>query len=129
MNENIVDKIFGNDGLWKDKYRVGWCDLCGTAYIACPEKDCQGTSCNSTGCTKCIEDFKEFNETVKTYVEDYLTDEERQGYYKGRRLEKLIVRSISKGEKEIDWKRMEKDGEFCENDLRIFRNLMQEKRA
>ena len=44
--------------LWKNKYRVYWCDLCQCVSITCTA--CLHGSCMGGGCNKCGEDFTWF---------------------------------------------------------------------
>ena len=120
MSENEqFDKIFGLEKKWKGKYKLSWCDLCNSATICCPEPECHGSACNGGGCPSCVEDTTEFNK-MKTHVEDYLTKEEVDIYYKSDRLKKLILDSIESGDCEINWKKFDKEGRFSINDSHIF---------
>ena len=120
----MKSKLFEDIRLWKGKYKIGYCDLCETVYIACPEKDCPATSCNATSCEKCHADMVEFNEKVKTLVSDYLTQEEFDAYQKAQQLKYFMLESIREGEAEIDWKKMKEEGRLSAWDERIFCNLV-----
>lgn len=43
--------------MWKT-YQLDYCDICGCICIVCPV--CGNSSCNGSGCDKCIADFVEF---------------------------------------------------------------------
>ena len=112
-----LDEIFGETPMWKSKYKVKWCELCETAIVVCPT--CGNTSCNSGGCDSCNDDFDEFNKS-KSCIEDYLNEDEMKAYYKARYLKDFILKSLGKGELEIDFKRMEKDGELSQLTREMF---------
>ena len=44
--------------IWKNKYRVYWCDLCQCVAISCDA--CGIGSCTGGSCQKCHEDFTWF---------------------------------------------------------------------
>ena len=120
--EAMLDDIFGDNGsrqLWKGKYRVSWCGTCRTAYIACVEPNCDGTSCNGGGCEKCHEDFVEFH-TCKTSIEDYLSDDEIETYRKIIHLQSLILESLRMGDKEIDFEKMNREDLLTEYSKKLF---------
>lgn len=104
--------------LWKDKYKVSWCNHCETAVIICPE--CKNTTCNGGACNSCNLDFDEFVQTTQHRVENYLNSEEIKIYRKVKKLQELIVRSIKNGEKKINWEVLDKSGELSENDSEMF---------
>jgi hypothetical protein len=109
------DKWKGTNGY----YAVKWCDLCDTATISCLEEKCNGSSCNGTGCIKCRPDFSKFNES-KTCVKEYLTVEEQGLYDKFVQLKRHIIDSLLRGEKEIDWQKLDKEGRLSEYDCHLF---------
>ena len=116
-----IDEIFAGK-KWQGKnghYVVKWCDLCDTATISCLEKNCHGSSCNVMGCSKCREDFDEFNK-AKTCIWEYLTLEERDIYDKCRQLKKHIIETIKTGDKEIDWKKLDDEGHLSDYDRWMF---------
>lgn len=109
----------GMGNKWKGKYVVSWCHLCNTASIShhgCPG---HGSSCNAGGCPDCIEDFKEFNK-LKTTVEDYITEEEAKTWEKCLRLRKHIVESLQRGEKQLYWEKLAKEGHLSQNERQMF---------
>ncbi len=115
--QNLINEIFGTK--WKNKYIIKWCDLCDCAVISCIEDNCRGSSCNGTGCSKCRDDFDEFNKS-KTSVFEYLTLEERDTYIKCNQLKKHIMETLADGDKEIDWKKLDKEGKLSGYDCLIF---------
>ena len=116
QEEELLDEIFGVRKLWKGKYRIKWCDQCGTAIITC---ECSATSCNGGGCVKCSADFDEFNK-AKTYPEVYMTQAEIDACEKEWFLKRYIMDSLALGEAEINWKRMLNDGELSEHCEKVF---------
>lgn len=44
-----------------DKFagRWRWCSVCNEPIIACLDESCYGTSCNGSGCEKCLPEFDE----------------------------------------------------------------------
>lgn len=115
MNESKSLSFLGT--LWKGRYGIGYCELCDTAYIACP--DCNNTSCNGGGCDKCNAEFSEFVK-AKTGVRDYLSEEEIETYEKTLRLKRLIVRALENGDSKIDWKKMHEKRMLSQNDEMTF---------
>ena len=115
-----MERIFGTgEPLWKEKYKISWCDLCQTFSASCPEKDCHGSSCNCGGCEKCIEDLKEFNKT-KPWPVGYLTDQERLVIEKYRQIKRFLSEGYKEGQFGIDWDRLYYNGRLCENDWELF---------
>lgn len=108
---------------WKDKYPITWCELCETAIIICTH--CHNSSCNGGGCDICINDpdAKEFNE-CKTHVWDYLTEEEKLIYEKGLRIKRHIIDTISRGEKSINWKKLQEDGELSQTEIKMLESFL-----
>jgi hypothetical protein len=118
MDENeTLNEIFGQTPIWKGKYKIKWCEMCRTATIVC--ETCKNSSCNGGGCKECDADFTYFI-SVKTTIEEYLTDEEIEVYHKADYLKKFILDSLGKGEREIDFNRMERDGELSEVTKKMF---------
>ena len=56
-------------------YKVQWCNLCETAIICCDE--CEVGSCSGGGCSKCSEDFNEFNKISNLILKCDLPLEDR----------------------------------------------------
>jgi len=122
--ERLLNDLFGNVKVWKGiktNYKLGWCELCDTATISCPS--CSASSCNCRDCEECRDDFNHFN-TLKTTVFDYVTKEEWETIQKGRRLEKLILKSLSRNESEIDWAKMKESGNLCQMDEKYFKEFL-----
>lgn len=118
MDENeVLNEIFGQTPLWKGKYKIKWCELCRTSIIVC--EDCKNSSCNGGGCAECDEAFSSFAK-AKTTIEEYLTEEEIYAYHKAMYLKKFIQTSLGKGENEIDFERMNRDGELSEVTRKMF---------
>lgn len=117
MSDSILDKIFSKN-KWKNKYQVSWCDHCQTAIIECPK--CKTSSCNGGGCGQCRKDFEIFFNSYSTKIEKYLTPSEIEVYRKTTELKKLITLSLSKGEKEINFKKLNKDGKLSDSQILLF---------
>ena len=119
--EALLNKMFRTN-TWMGKqgeYLVNWCELCETYIIGCLDKNCKGTSCNCTGCDKCIKDHEEFNKS-KTSPFQYLNEEEKVIYQKIEHLKRLIPKSLKRGEKEINWQTAESEGNLCQMDYKLF---------
>lgn len=103
-NEKL-NEIFDSLVLYKNKYKLIWCDTCDRAAIVCIE--CNNVSCNGSGCEVCISDsdFVDFNKNV-VRVEEYLTPDEMKTYIKIETIRKHIINSLSLGEQKIDFKRL-----------------------
>jgi hypothetical protein len=114
--EEILSSIFG-DSKWKNKYPVEWCSLCDTAIIGCAV--CAGTTCNGHSCEFCNQDFDEFCD-CKRRVSDYLTEDETAIYQKSLRIKKFILETLRDGDKEIDWNKLNENGELSQNDQNMF---------
>jgi hypothetical protein len=71
-------------------------------------------------CNECKNDYGEWYANVKHSVCDYLTEEEIKIYQKCNQLKKLIVESLGTGDKEINWKKMQKDGQLSGWDEDVF---------
>lgn len=110
----------------REKYEIDWCQLCDTAVISCGQPGCDGTTCNGTGCQICSadQDYQDFY-TAKTRVTAYLTEEEKQTYYKIRQLQKFILKSLSRGELKIDFKALKESGRLSENDKGLFKKELE----
>jgi hypothetical protein len=116
-----MDEIFGPIAVWKDKYRVIWCDHCNCYSIVCPEPSCDGVSCNGSGCAMCNDDFKEFH-TLKCSVTDYLNEEERAAYRKAMHLKRLIPHMFTYGDTCLDFKKLQREGCMSKSDELVFEN-------
>lgn len=117
-----MTKLFGGNTIWKDRYEIDWCDHCNTATINCP--DCKNSSCNGGGCEKCHDDFNFFIKNVKARVEYYLTDDEKIVYSKTVELKKLILESLNKGETEISFVNLHRDGHMSVNTEKLFKDKL-----
>jgi hypothetical protein len=111
MNEKRLLRELSGEKKWKDKYFVEWCDLCDIAIIICPEPGCGGSSCNGHSCEKCDKDITEFN-SYKTKVQDYLSKDEIRIYEKCLRIKRHILETLANGEKEINWKKLQSEGQL-----------------
>ena len=103
--------------VWKEKYEIRWCHMCGVALIECEK--CEGTTCNSGSCEECQQDFEEFAQN-KITVEEYLTPEEQKIYRKGLRIQLLILETLGQGFSQINWKQLQEDGQLSKNDEVMF---------
>jgi hypothetical protein len=115
--QETLDEIFGETPIWKNTYKIKWCELCRTAIIVCPV--CKNTSCNGSGCKECNDEFDLFNKS-KSCVEDYLTDSEIEAYNKAIYIKQFILKSLGRNETEIDFKRMKDAGELSELTEKMF---------
>lgn len=122
--EQLLDDIF--DSKWValsgNKYKISFCELCDTFSIS--HSKCHGSTCNAGGCDECKEDFDEFNE-YKTHIWEYLTEDEIKIYDKCLRIKKFIKESILLGQKQIDFKELNKLGKFSENDREVFKKELE----
>jgi hypothetical protein len=98
-------------------YPLSWCELCDGAVITC--ETCKNSSCNGSGCPVCIKDFVEFGK-VSIKLIDCLDVEEAKAYEKARRLKKLIILSAHRGDTEIDWRGLLREGHLSEMDKLVF---------
>lgn len=119
----LLDEVFGETKMWKNKYKISWCDLCNCVTIECPV--CHHGSCSGGGCKDCMKDYEEWKK-VKHDVESYLTDEEIKIYKKCLRLKSHILDSISKDETEINFKKLKKGGELSEWEEGLFEKELSE---
>lgn len=103
--------------MWRGKYKIKWCELCRTSIIVC--EDYKNSSCNGGGRDKCNDAFDDFAK-AKTTIEEYLSDEEIYAYHKAMYLKEFIQTSLGKGEKEIDFERMNREGELSEVTRKMF---------
>lgn len=119
--EQILADIFGESKkLWKDKYKISWCDLCETAIISCPK--CENCSCNCSSCEFCHEDFIEFMK-VKSRTDDYFNEDESNVLKKDRKLKEHILTCLGEGYSEINWEFLHKQGQLCLMDYFWFKEL------
>jgi hypothetical protein len=120
MNEEqLLDKIFNEEKMWKEKYPISWCSLCECAIISCPEADCHASSCNCGSCPKCHEVLGDFSH-AKDRIQDYFTAEENKVLEKAFWLKRHILESLARGEYTIDWKWMLENGRISERAEEIF---------
>lgn len=117
--EDLLNDIF--DLKWQassgNRYLVRWCDLCNVFIITHPE--CHGSTCNSGCCDACRADFEEFN-CYKCSVLDYINDEELRIWEKCLNIKKLIGETIVDGDKEINFKKLQKEGKLSRWQKKIF---------
>lgn len=119
--QRLLAEIFGE--LWKDKYLLDYCDMCGTFTISCEE--CKSSTCGGGGsCEKCKEDFAEFNEIDTSPISSkYLTKEEIETFRKIDHLKRLLQTNILAGFKEMNWQYLKESGEASEKDESYFPQL------
>lgn len=117
--EELLDDIFGSGKLWKNKYKIKWCEMCETFMISCLNEKCRGSSCNAGGCLLCLADLADFN-SAKTQISDYLNEQEKFVYRKIQYLKKYIKESLESGDYEINWQKMESAGNFCKATVKYF---------
>ena len=79
--EELMDSIFSADKKWKNIYPVFYCSTCHAWSISCPNPDCNGSSCNASGCKDCTASFADFRKS-KNHIEDYLTEDEKKTFDK-----------------------------------------------
>jgi len=108
---------------WRGKYTVTWCHDCEVAIIICPH--CYNSSCNGCGCEICVNDpdAKEFME-CKTQVQCYLNETDKLIYEKALRIKRHILETLAKGEKQIDWKKCQEDGQLSEWEISLLSSLL-----
>jgi hypothetical protein len=111
------DDFLGQRALWKEKYKISWCDHCEVAVIVCPE--CANTTCNGGGCDACHDVFVEFNKG-KVGVESYLTSEEAKVYRKTLRIQHFILESLARGQAVVDFQALNHAGQMSHNDKELF---------
>ena len=59
--ENLTKIVVINSNTYNEVY----CELCGCFRIAgCTTKDCHGSSCNGGGCSICVPDHNEYNQSA-----------------------------------------------------------------
>ena len=87
------------------------------ACIVC--RVCKNGSCSGGGCDACRDDFIEFL-AFKVHPEAYLTAEEAVHYQKGKRLQKLILESLDRQEKELNFVKLKEQGYLSLNDELLF---------
>lgn len=112
-----------DEPFWKEKYSLGWCDLCSVAIIACPE--CKNISCNGGGCSECNDTFSGFLQG-KICVEQYLSEEEIKVYQKNLQIKRFILETLAKGESQIDWKKLRDEGKMSQRDEEFFTKELEE---
>ena len=113
-----TENIFGETKLWKNRYRVTYCELCEGVEIICP--DCGNISCNGGSCDKCHDDFVDYCQNCKSSEWHYLNDEERKTFRKISYLRRYIMKSVKEGLYQINWKKMQDEGELCQLAEEIF---------
>lgn len=116
--EELLRRVFGLHTFWKEKYQIGWCELCNCLYIGCPV--CHNSSCNGGGCKECHEVFEDF-QNCKSQIQSYLTKEELITFEKIFFLKKLIRESVSLGDYAIDFKKFHKLELLCQREEEIFK--------
>ena len=115
--EELLIKIFNEkEPLWKDKYKIYWCDMCNVWSISCSK--CQGSSCNCGGCPECLEDLKEFVK-VNPWPEYYMNEQERKTVEKYKRIQQLLGECLKAGCSGLDLEWLYYSGKFCDNDWEI----------
>jgi hypothetical protein len=67
LSQKDMQTIRWKTGLKWEGYELIWCDLCRTAAIVC--SFCHNSSCNGSGCEKCLKDHERFPK--KDYNRDY----------------------------------------------------------
>lgn len=118
--ENILDAIFGELQLWKNKYPLKWCELCEVIMAVCPK--CKNTTCNGGGCSECMKDYPDWQAT-KHCFESYLSDAELKTTDKIFFLKRYIRESLLAGFKEINWQWLHDNGHLCQKAYEIFDEL------
>lgn len=113
----MIDRLL-ESYKWKDRYDIGYCHLCLTHFIECP--DCHNISCNGGGCEKCHDDSIEFCK-LKTDARDYLTAEQVEILDLAHDLNKAIQRSLYQGDKEVNFQKLHEDGYTSQNTDNLFR--------
>ncbi len=121
MNEEeLLDKLFDNELLWRGKYPVHWCDLCDTYSAGCP--DCSGSSCNAMGCPKCCQDLIDFNREMSPRPMAHLNEADRAAVERYHSVKRHIRRCLREGKRFI-MAETPRD-EFSENEIELFKNYL-----
>ena len=121
MNESeMLDEIFGNNSLWRGKYKIQWCDLCETYIIVCPE--CGHGSCSCGGCPECHSDVKEWW-GIKPNPIQHLTIAERNAVEKYLRIKQLMKDCFKVG-KTFDAKWLQTQELLREKDEEMFKDQL-----
>ena len=116
--DKLLDKIFGD--LWKDKYPIGFCDMCGCFYIS--DENHKQSSCGG-GWDKSDEQMqKDFMEFCDFKVDpcEYLTENERQVMKKINSLKRLMKVCFLAGFSEINWDYLVQNDELSRSDKQLF---------
>ncbi len=108
--EQILEDIFVESKLWKNKYKISWCDSCATAIITC--SICNNSSCNGSSCKECHEDSVEFSQ-LKTSPHHHLSKEEMVVVFKLRLLQEYIRTCLYNGKIPIDWLWLKESDALC----------------
>lgn len=116
--KETLDSIFDINPLYKNKYKLIWCDLCSVYSLICP--DCDNSTCNGGGCEKCKDDFTYFIKTVKRRINQYLTAEEEEIYNKISHIKNFMRQSILNGEEQINFKELKENGNMSEYVAELF---------
>jgi hypothetical protein len=111
--------------IWKDKYPISWCHLCDVAIATCPE--CYNSSCKGSGCEECEEPFSEFLK-CKIDPEQYLSSAERETYRKISELRNFILKTLGKGQTQVNWQQLLQEGQLSSHDKILFAHQIRTKR-
>lgn len=117
--ENLIDRIFGEgEKLWKDKYRLDWCEMCRQWFICCPI--CKEISDSSLGTEECCKkDFAEFEKTnPRPFF--HMTEEEIEVVLKFEQIKRHLRTCLLAGRNGLDWNWLSKEGDLSSNDLKTF---------
>ena len=101
------------DRLYKDKYKISYCNFCNKIIITCPI--CKNSSCNGGGCESCNEDFDYFLHDPKFNYISYLSENEFDIYRKVIRLQSLMMKSISNYDK-VDFEQLKNEEYITKKD-------------
>lgn len=109
---------------WKEKYELSYCNICECIIVVCPE--CKNTTCNAGSCSKCYDDFDEFN-GLKNQVWEYLSEEEYKVIEKADWIKKYIIEAMEMGLTKIDWQKFKEEGKLCRLSEEMFKDELLQK--
>jgi len=102
--------------LFKQKYNIKYCELCGVYRILCPH--CLNTSCSCGGCDKCDKDVQDFNK-LNIDPKFYLTKEEEDIIEKYKFIKKHLPIFLERG-KDFNYEILKKEGHTSKYIEKIF---------
>lgn len=102
--------LFGETLVYKNEYKLSWCNLCDCASFKCPK--CGNGSCSGGGCDYCHKDYEEFSQK-KFRIGHYLSEPELITLRRIQKFQKIIPICLAAGFPEVNWEYLHKQGEFA----------------